>query len=73
MNVSTWMHWQTEIVAIIRRDYQDLLPQVQWEDIDWEAWKPLYEQGCTASIAVSTALSSTAETLTVEGRGDRAA
>lgn len=64
----TWMQWKEEIIRVIRREYCELFPHVQHDDIDWEAWKPLYEQGCTPLMAVSTAFSPTL------GRGnDRAA
>lgn len=52
-----WDRWQSDIVAVIRRECRDLFPLIQIDEIDWSAWQPLYEQGCTAAIAVEQAIS----------------
>jgi hypothetical protein len=50
-----WTDWQQQVVAVIRKDFHDVLEEVGEDDIDWEAWRPLYEQGCSADIAVDKA------------------
>jgi hypothetical protein len=50
-----WTDWQQQVVAVIRKDFHDVLDEVGADDIDWESWRPFYEQGCTAEIAVDKA------------------
>ena len=50
-----WTDWQQQVVAIIRKDFHDVLDEVGEDDIDWESWRPFYEQGCTAETAVDKA------------------
>lgn len=57
MNTTTWTQWKESILEVIRSQCGELLSDVGQDDIDWEAWKPLYEQGYTAYAAVSTAFS----------------
>jgi hypothetical protein len=61
MQLSGWSQWQSDIVAVIRTDYRDLFPLIRSDEIDWGAWKPLYDQGCSARGAVEQALSGGAE------------
>lgn len=61
MNVSEWAKWQSDIVAVIRYEYRDLFPLIESDEIDWHAWKPLYDQGCNARVAVEQALSGSFE------------
>lgn len=57
MNTMTWMEWKEDILAVIRSHCGELLSNIDQDDVDWEAWKPLYEQGYTAHVAVGTAFS----------------
>jgi hypothetical protein len=50
-----WADWREQVVAVIRRDFQGVLTEVGDDDIDWEAWRPLYEKGCSAQAAVDAA------------------
>jgi hypothetical protein len=50
-----WVEWQHEIVALIRQDFHGVLENVGQDDIDWEAWRPLFERGCTPKEAVDLA------------------
>jgi hypothetical protein len=50
-----WTDWQQQVVAVIRKDFHDVLDEVGADDIDWESWRPFYEQGCTAEAAVDRA------------------
>lgn len=51
-----WAHWQDSVIAVIRRDFHDVLPNLAQEDIDWDAWRPLFDEGRTPEEAVSSAL-----------------
>lgn len=48
----SWHEWQQAVVALIRRDFSDVLKEVSVEDVDWDAWRPLYEQGRSPREAV---------------------
>lgn len=52
---SSWSEWQQEVLAAIRRDFSGVLERVDADDIDWDAWRSLYEQGRSAEAAVASA------------------
>jgi hypothetical protein len=52
----SWNDWQYKVVAIIRQDYEDVLSDLENEDIDWDAWRPLYDEGRSPRAAVELAL-----------------
>jgi hypothetical protein len=52
----SWSDWQYKVVAIIRQDYEDVLSDLENEDIDWDAWRPLYDEGRSPRAAVECAL-----------------
>lgn len=51
----SWIQWCASVVAIIRYDFGDVLPNVDEKDIDWDAWRPLYDEGCSPQRAVDSA------------------
>ena len=51
----SWFDWRLGVVEIIRADFRDVLENVGEDDIDWEAWRPLFEQGRTPKAAVDSA------------------
>lgn len=51
----SWPDWQQQVTALIRCDLHDVLADVREEDIDWEAWRPLYDEGRSAQAAVDHA------------------
>jgi hypothetical protein len=55
MFVQPWSDWQNAVVAVIRIDFHDVLEDVHIEDIDWDAWRPLYDEGRTPKAAVDQA------------------
>ncbi len=50
-----WSVWQTEVLQVIQTEFRGVLEDVSSEDIDWSAWRPLYDQGCSAREAVRSA------------------
>lgn len=50
-----WREWQLDVLSVIRSDFSNILDSVEWDDIDWEAWRPLFEQGCSPQDAVQSA------------------
>lgn len=50
----TWVHWRAGVVAELRRDLQGVL-EVDEDDVDWDAWRPLFEEGRSPRAAVDRA------------------
>lgn len=51
----SWYDWQRDVVEVIRHDFSEILIEVGENDIDWDAWRPLYEEGRSARAAVDRA------------------
>lgn len=51
----SWVQWRASVVAIIRYDFSGVLPNVKDGDIDWSAWRPLYDEGRSPQFAVDSA------------------
>jgi hypothetical protein len=51
----TWTEWQQTVLQLIRRDFSEVLQEVGEQDVDWDAWRPLYDQGLTPRQAVAEA------------------
>jgi hypothetical protein len=50
-----WSRWQAEVLQIIHADFGGVLESVSWDDVDWNAWRPLFDQGYSACEAVRSA------------------
>ena len=50
-----WGEWRAGVVAVIRYDFRDVLDRVDDSDIDWDAWRPLYDEGRSPQAAVDRA------------------
>lgn len=53
--LQSWVQWRAGVVATIRYDFREVLEDVQDADIDWDAWRPLYEEGRSPRAAVDRA------------------
>ena len=53
----SWFQWRASVVAIIRYDFGGVLPEVSDRDIDWDAWRSLYDDGRSPQFAVDCAFS----------------
>jgi hypothetical protein len=42
---------------VIREEFRELFASVHHDDFDWDAWRPLYEEGWLPTDAVKLALS----------------
>lgn len=51
----SWVEWRRQVVAVIRCEFPEVLDNVREDDIDWDAWRPLYEAGRSARAAVDHA------------------
>ena len=54
-DLQSWYEWQQAVVKLIRSDFSEVLTEVGQEDVDWDAWLPLYEQGMSPREAVADA------------------
>jgi hypothetical protein len=52
---ATWNTWQQEIVTLLHQELSAILGPVGLTDVDWPAWRPLYEQGHSAKAALDRA------------------
>ena len=53
--LESWQQWRAGVIAVIRFDFRDILDDVGEADIDWDAWRPLYDEGRTPQAAVDRA------------------
>jgi hypothetical protein len=52
---NSWIDWRQRVVDIIRHDFSEVLDSVHDTDIDWEAWRPLFDEGRSPEAAVDRA------------------
>jgi hypothetical protein len=53
--MNEWQTWRCEVVAEIRSEFREQLGSIEDHDIDWDAWMPLYLEGCSPQDAVGKA------------------
>jgi hypothetical protein len=63
MSILSWSVWKIEIIKVLRRVPYELFADLGQEDVDWEAWKPLYDLGCDPIAAVAQAISVNTNTI----------
>jgi len=51
----SWRDWRQGVVAVIRTEFRDIFDQIDDADIDWEAWRPLFDEGRSPQAAVDKA------------------
>jgi len=56
MLVDTWTEWQEEVVAVLRTDFAAVLEDIGSEEIDWDAWRPYFDEGKAPRDAVRHAV-----------------
>jgi hypothetical protein len=55
VDTNTYCEWQQAVVVLIRQDFSEVLTEVDEQDVDWDAWRPLYDQGLSPRQAVADA------------------
>ena len=53
--MNQWQTWRREVVAEIRSEFREQFSSIEDQDIDWDAWMPLYLEGCSPRTAVDQA------------------
>jgi uncharacterized protein YhdP len=51
-----WAHWQADVVKALRIELGTVDPAISLADIDWEAWRSLFDDGYAPHAAVLRAL-----------------
>lgn len=51
----SWPQWRASVVAIIRFDFGEVLPDVKDKDIDWDSWRAFFDEGQSPQSAVDCA------------------
>ncbi len=54
-SASPWAEWKRGVVAAIQELLKDSLAGVSEDDVDWDAWRHLYETGHSPEAAVNKA------------------
>lgn len=52
----SWAQWQQEVVLLLRSDFQEALPEIGIDDVDWSTWRDFFVQGRTPRAAIDRAL-----------------
>lgn len=52
----SWTQWQQAVLSQLRTDFSELLQQIGLDDVDWESWRPFYNDGRSPQAAVNRAL-----------------
>jgi hypothetical protein len=55
-DMETWTEWQSEVVMLLKRDFEEVLGHISIEEIDWPSWRNYYEQGRSPRSAIERAL-----------------
>lgn len=50
-----WLVWKQGVVVAIREFLGGTLSEVSEEDVDWDAWRPLFDSGLSPAGAVDRA------------------
>jgi hypothetical protein len=56
LGMQTWEQWQSEIVTLLQKDFEEALQHISLDDIDWPSWHGLYLQGKSPRAAIERAL-----------------
>jgi hypothetical protein len=50
-----WQNWRRGVVAEIRSEFREQLSSIEDDEVDWDAWLPLFLEGCPPRLAVDKA------------------
>jgi hypothetical protein len=53
--MNEWQDWRRGVVAEIRNEFREQFSAIEDHEIDWDAWLPLFLEGCTPRLAVDKA------------------
>jgi hypothetical protein len=50
-----WLNWQSGVLAELRSELREHVEEIDTRDVDWDAWLPLFLEGCSPRDAVDKA------------------
>jgi hypothetical protein len=50
-----WLNWQSGVLAELRNELREHVGEIHARDVDWNAWLPLFLEGCSPRDAVDKA------------------
>ena len=53
--MNEWIAWQCGVIAELRSELYAHLGDIDDRDVDWDAWLPLFLEGCSPRAAVDKA------------------
>jgi hypothetical protein len=53
----SWNEWQIDVIEVVRQEFSSIFHNVHRDDFDWDAWRPLFDDGHDPEDAVNEALS----------------
>lgn len=51
-----WIDWQQEVLQLLEKELGEAIGRVRLSDVEWGAWRPLFDEGRSASSAIDRAL-----------------
>jgi hypothetical protein len=54
--MQNWSQWQTEVLAVLRGNFEELLQEISLDDVDWPSWHKFFVEGRSPQAAVMRAL-----------------
>jgi hypothetical protein len=53
---TNWMQWQQAVLALLRTDVISVLRSIEFDEVDWEAWRSFFMDGLSPRLAIDRAL-----------------
>ena len=50
-----WLSWQSGVLAELQSELREYVGDIDDQDVDWDAWLPLFLEGCSPRAAVEKA------------------
>jgi hypothetical protein len=56
VGLATWIQWQHAVLALLRTDVIGVLRSIEFDEVDWDAWRAFFTEGLSPRLAVDRAL-----------------
>jgi hypothetical protein len=53
---TNWMQWQQAVLALLRTDVISVLRSIEFDEVDWDAWRSFFTDGLSPRLAIDRAL-----------------
>jgi hypothetical protein len=51
-----WLQWQNAVLALLRTDVIGVLRSIEFDEVDWDAWRNFFIAGLSPRLAIDRAL-----------------